>query len=237
MIAAVGLAILAAAGNYFYLTSRTSPTVYVRFKADVPMGDIITKEVLEWVAIPGDDDELLKSLIPWRESQSIEGRTANRDFKRNSLALAQDFAASEPKWKVFGPFKLLSVGERILDAGSNTFSDGSAGQTITIEAEIQSDAKNASKGGKPELQEYNPQFQQLLDIIYRSRGSKESVGRIVAIQVMESLNESESNPPAGGQSELSIGNGKGALIVPLTDIVTIPEVLVRGSKIGFVVKL
>jgi len=226
---AVVLAVAAGLGNYLYMTMRTAPAKFVRFSKDVGLGELIDKDsMLSEVAISGDAAQLKKSLIPWGEVENIVGQKASRAFEKDSLALKQDFLGKGPQWRVLGPFKLLSVGERIRGSEQGGFSEGSGGQTITIAAEVE-------KEGDREV--FSSQLQELLDVLYRSEEAKNSIGKIVAVQIYPSEPNSISEEIISESRTLPLGPNERAIIVPLKDVESIPEVLVRGVQVGFVVKL
>ena len=233
LVAAIVLAIVAGVGNFLFLTNRGKPATYVRFNEAIAQGATIEKKFFEEVAISGDVTELKKSLIPFEERQNLEGRKAPRAFKVNSLALAQDFSGKEPQWSVIGPFRLISVGERIKERSDGAFSEGSAGQTITIAAEVK------EENGK---EIFDDKVQKLLNILYRSSESTNSVGRIVAVQIYPSetkeLDKLGLRPDEAPKADATKAKDskERALIIPLSNVESIPEVLARGSYIGFVVK-
>jgi hypothetical protein len=231
---AVVLAVAAGLGNYLYMTMRTAPTKFVRFSKEVGLGEVIDNDtMLSEIAISGDASQLKKSLLPWDERENIVGQKASRVFEKDSLALKQDFLGKGPQWRVLGPFKLLSVGERIRGSEQGGFSEGRDSQTITIAAEIK----------KEEGREiFSPQMQELLEVLYRSEDAKNTIGKIVAVQLYPS-DASELGSVSEGLDEdianrkLPLGPNERGIIVPLKDVESIPEVLVRGVQVGFVVKL
>jgi len=190
--------------------------------------------MLEKAEISGDAAQLKKSLIPWEERDNIAGRKASRVFEKDSLALKQDFVGKGPQWRVLGPFRLISVGERIQGVNQDGFSDGVSGNTITIAAAV--DTIESKEVFKPEVQE-------LLEVLYSTGESKNSVGKIVALQLYPADSESKGAPlsatgePQKMGTRLPLDKDERAIIVPLKDVESIPELLVRGTRVGFVVKL
>jgi hypothetical protein len=231
---AMVLAVAAGLGNFLFMRMRTAPTKFVRFSKEVGLGEVIEESgMLSEIAITGDVSELRKSLFPWEERENIVGRTATRVFEKDSLALKQDFLGKGPEWRVLGPFKLVSVGERIRGSEQSGFSEGNGGQTITIAAEVKIEE------GREVL---SPQVQELLEVLYRSDEATNAIGKIVAVQLYPS--DPKALASAGGiRSEvnatgtLPLGSNERGIIVPLKDVESIPEVLVRGVQVGFVVKL
>ena len=227
---AVILAVAAGLGNYLYMTMRTAPTKFVRFSKEVGLGEVIDKDsMLSEIAISGDSSQLKKSLLPWDERENIVGRKASRVFEKDSLALKQDFLGKGPQWRVLGPFKLISVGERIRGSERGGFSEGSGGQTITIAADVK----------KEEGREiFSTQLQELLEVLYRSDEANNTIGKIVAVQLYPSnANDQVDVDGDSATQKLPLGPDERGIIVPLKDVESIPEVLVRGVQVGFVVKL
>ena len=228
-----GIAILLAAGagigNYVFMNKKQAPAKYVTFTKNINIGETLDANSLGEVEITGKSKDLTKGLIAGSEKSSLYGRKAHRAFSEGTLALQGDFERQGPEWQVLGPFKLLSVGERIREGKSLSYSDGSGGRTVTIAVKVRTN--------DPTKEVYEPIVKELLDILYRTEKTENQVGKIVAIQIYNSTsNVADSDETMGELQPLDLDDDERGLIVPLSNIETIPEVLVRGTQIGFVVK-
>jgi len=212
---AVVLALAAAALNAAWLSAEKHPATYVAAAADLPVGQVITNEMLSDVPIPGNPDQLRASLIPSASRAILLGRMTFRNYIRGDMFFQRDNKPQEQlaEFEVLGPFKLIGVGARFTEV--NTKQDESqldaSGNNITI-------AVNAN---------FDERTRRLLQIVDPSRGPiRDRAARIVAIQVI----------PKEEQKGLA-ADDKNVVYqtISLEGITNVPRVLLEGDVIRFVV--
>ena len=213
---AVVLALAAAALNAAWLSAEKHPATYVAAAADLPVGQVITNEMLTDVPIPGDPDKLRASLIPSTSRGTLLGGMTFRNYIRGDMFFQRDIKAPEQlaEFEVLGPFKLIGVGARFTEV--NTKQDESqldaSGNTITI-------AVNA---------DFDERTRRLLQIVDPSRGPiRDRARRIVAIQVIPK--EEQKGGPAADDKNVVYQT------ISLEGITNVPRVLLEGDVIRFVV--
>ena len=223
------LALVAAGGNYYWLQAqKSSGFTGIKVKENMSLGKPFSTKQLEPVAIPGDPAELKKTFIPWSKKALIENMPSNKAYSAGDLLLQQDLAISQPNWKPLGPFRLISVGERVR-AGSR-FTEGRGENSVTIEATLDDEGN------------YDAKTLRLLDII-AAQSDRDSGLAIVAIQ-LDPTPDSELTDPSDlddvlmetEEEVIQLGSNKRGIIIPLNDVENIPEVLARGSYISFVIR-
>ncbi len=227
-VAGIVIAVVAGLGNYAWLNSvQNQQPLFLRTAEQIAAGTTIQSGMLEAVRVPGLKDDLKKTFVPIESQPLIVGMPAVRTYGLGEMLLQADISDSLPRWRALGPFRLLSVGERIRSGSSYT--DGSGGNTVTIAAFVDADGR------------YDKKSERLLDII----ASQSKTERIVAIQLepsddVSSASTSSSFDPIlsedfSEETPLMLEKNERGIIVPLRNVVSIPEVLVRGSKISFVI--
>lgn len=225
-----GIVIAAGAGigNYVWLNAvQNQHPEFLRASTAIKPGDEIKSSMLDRVRVPGDESELKKTYIPADSKSLVVGTPAVRSYKEGEMLMQADMSDTLPRWKALGPFRLLSVGERIRNG--SRYSDGSGGDTVTIAARVDSNGK------------YDKKTERLLDIV----ASRSKAIQIVAIQLEPDTEPRTAESNSFGdevlgdelydETPLALNDGERGIIVPLKDVVSIPEVLVRGSEISFVV--
>lgn len=228
---AIVLAVAAGIGNYYWMwTVENQHTHFLRISSAVDEGDRLQAKMIDSVAIPGDVAELRKTFVPAsRETRALMiGMRAPRDMNVGDLVLQQDMQTDVPHWKPLGPFRLVSVGDRI--AGTGGFSEGNTGRAVTIAAKVD------------ERGRYEPKVERLLDII---NANSDSAGpRIVAVQLEPSGDTGAAltgslfpgDTEIGAERQtLALAPNERGIIVPLQGVESVPELLVLGSHISFVV--
>ena len=141
---AISLALVAAVGNYLYLESQKGSEFHgVRLKSELRMGAPFSIDDFERVPIPGKEEELKKSFLPWANREYIANLPANKPYKSGDVLLMQDLNISKPSWKALGSFRLLSIGERIRTG--DRFSEGRDSNSLTIEVELDKDGNYNEK--------------------------------------------------------------------------------------------
>ncbi|NND98967.1 MAG: hypothetical protein HKN47_16745 [Pirellulaceae bacterium] len=228
VIAAV-LAIVAGFCNFMWLSWQEKRHLpFVVLDKPVTAGTLFQASDFGEIKIPGDYDDLRKTFIPASQGKSLlVGVRATRDYNAGDIILHDHIQSEIPHWKALGSFRLLSVGERI--RSGNRYSEGSGGNTVTIAAEVD------------ETGNYDSKTQRLLDLV-ATQSDRKSEARIVAIQLDPSeLEPNISASPVDSviepqETRLPLAQNERGIIIPLSNVESIPEVLVRGSNISFIVQ-
>lgn len=236
---ALGLGACAAGINWVYMSSLAKPTLYVAVDTSLKAGQTIDENDLRPIPVPGDDDQLRKSLIPYSSRSVLFGRKASRGYLDGDLIFSRDLM-SDPalaQWDVIGPFELISVGERFKETAgrTETLVGSTRGDTVTI-------AVDAS---------FDLQTSRLLSVIAgdatstSSRRGSEKKFDIVAVQVVPSKKKDQAatalaqqNPGAfQAQNDFLKPRASGMVYqtVSLQGIANVPGVLLEGDFIRFVV--
>ena len=209
------LGIVAAALNWFWISGLAIPDDYVSVNLDVETGEVISSDDLEAVPIPGDQDALRKSFIPWKDRAILFGAIANRDYLEGDVVLYRDIVAPEQQsqWAVIGPFKLISVGERFKERSGDQLDESRTdGNTVTIAVDANFDART----------------RKLLDVIRADAESDREQPEIVAVQILPANQQS-------GRISTSPRQDVVYQTVSLEGIANVPTVLLAGDMIRFVV--
>lgn len=240
LILALGLGTCAAGFNWVYMSSLAKPTMYVSVAGTIVAGQVIEEDDLQPVPVPGDDQQLVKSLVPFSSRSVLFGRRAARGYLDGDLVFSRDLV-SDPaleKWDVIGPFELISVGERFKqpEGRAENLVGSTRGDTVTI-------AVAAS---------FDVQTSRLLSVIAGEvggsrtsrRGSAKQV-EIIAVQVVPSRRPSVAedslvlqNPGAFAEQFGFPHSGSNEVVyqtVSLQGIANVPGVLLEGDFIRFVV--
>mgnify|MGYP003662753475 CR=1 FL=1 len=221
---ALVFAIVAAGLNWVYLASQTNPTTYVAIDSSVEKGETIEDSDLVAIPVPGPPERLKQALIPYQNRSILLGNPAARDYEAGDMIFARDLMPpiDQQQWDVIGPFELISVAEQFKQptqrVGAGSTSIGRNTVTIAVDANFD---RNTSR---------------LLQAITseRSRDSDSSRLEIVAVQVVpspKSVTTASSIPQLG-----SIPRDETVYqTVSLDGIANVPEVLLEGDFIRFVV--
>jgi hypothetical protein len=232
---ALVLAIAAGVGNYAWMWwVQGQHKTFVKAEKEIKIGQLIVEDDLSEVRVPGDPAELGKTFILADEGISLlVGMRAARDYRPGDLFLHEHIRMDLPRWKALGSFRLLSVGERVRSGGG--YSEGRGSNNVTIAAAVGDDGK------------YDAKTERLLDIISSSATRDQASGmKVVAIQLdpvpgggpQKPAEPEEDGAHAGdpdGPERPLLGAKERGIIVPLRDVESIPEVLVRGDYISFIV--
>ncbi len=226
LVIALVLALAAGVANYLWMDwQETRHASFVVARADIHVGDAIKREDLGELKIPGDYDELRRTFIPASGGKSLlVGVRSSREYKPGDLILAEYIRSEIPHWKSLGPFRLVSVGDRV--RSGDTYTSGSASNTVTIAATVDQDGN------------FDAKTERLLDIV-AAQSNRDSSAKILAIQLDPTPGVDFSGTELSEADSVTVrlplqANERG-IIVPLKNVESIPEVLVRGSNISFIV--
>lgn len=210
------LGIVAAGLNWIWMAGLATPDEFVGVDSDLAAGDTIDEDDLLAVPVPGDSDDLRKSLIPWQDRAVLFGSKATRSYAAGDVVFHRDIQTpiEDSRWDVIGPFKLISVGERFKERSDDDLEYARTdGNNLTIAVDANFDDRT----------------RRLLEVI-APIGSAESSpeSNIVAVQVLPSRD--------GGRTETSANNEDVVYqTVSLEGIANVPRVLLAGDMIRFVV--
>ena len=216
--ASIALAIMAAYMNMAWLSSQATPSTFVAVDVDIEEGQPLLEEMLRPVPVPGDDERLRETMIPYENRAILHGVPATTSYLAGDMVLHRDLnAPKKPKrWEVLGPFRLISVGDRFTNAKSNeNTSGGSRGNNVTIAVSADFDQKTRD----------------LLETIDPQRNmDEEDAHRIVAVQVLPTKSQGPANPATSDLKDNFVYQ-----TVSLDGIENVPGVLLAGDLIRFVV--
>ena len=213
---ALFLGVLAAALNWIWISGLARPDEFVATRHAVAAGDELTADSLIAVPVPGDAEQLRKSLIPFEHRAILYGTKASRDYSTGDVVFQRDMLEPEEtsEWEVIGPFQLISVGERFKrttpdDAPEYSRTDGN---TLTIAVDANFDART----------------RRLLDVISSRRDGGRSAAGILEVQILA--------PGADAGGTLTAQPRDVVYqTVSLEGIANVPRVLLEGDMIRFVV--
>ena len=232
LVFALLLACVAAGANFLWLNGqKPSTTDYLVFKSDVKRGETITwQDHLSAVPLPGDNQRLPKVFVARKNLSIIDGTVAARDFFVGEMLQHSDINISNapPEYRVLGPFRLISVGDRFVDAlNQDGASSDSSGSTVTVAAKYH---------GKTGDFEFDPLARRLLQIIDKNqRGLQDNLSDLEILAVVAYPNENTTLTE--GNNSLGLEEDELALFVPMPNVPAIPNVLLTNKSplIGFVV--
>ncbi len=214
---AVVLALAAAGLNALWLSAQKQPPTFVAAKADIVAGQEISDVVLAPVPVPGDVEKLKVSLIPYANKAILFGLKASRNYSRGDIFFQRDIQAplELAQFEVLGPFRLISVGERFKQTGTQAEDGGRdpGGNNVTIAVSANFDERTR-------------RLLQIIDPNQKS-GRDEKVKRIVAVQVLPT---DQQAPATAKKDEKEVYQ-----TVSLQGIENVPRVLLEGEVIRFVV--
>ena len=257
------LAVAAAVLNYIWMLYKApNMDVYVTYSENITQGYVITEEQLCPIQLPSKWDDhganksvYVKTLVPWADRFLLVDLKAVRDIKAGELAQQSDITVVDvlPEYDVLGPFRLISVGNRFVTSmeGGSESGYSSSDSAITVAVKHDTVDKNSNSG-------FDDKTRRLVQIIEseKNRDSKEQEKnrsvRFISVVAWPAANASifvtqnNTGPTVGSGSKitevsqavsLGLAPGELALVVPLPNLETIPEVLLRESspQIGFVV--
>jgi hypothetical protein len=214
--AAVCIALAAAALNWVWLTSEKKPPTYVAMKTEVPQGTEISAEHFAALPVPGNEDVLRKSLIPFSNRAVLLGLNATRSYRPGDVIFQRDIKppVEPPTWEVVGPFQLIGVGERFRnpESGDSEEDIGRGGNNVTIAVPREFDAPT----------------RRLLEVIDPNRAATANAKspQIVAVQVVPS-DRTAGGTPAPDQDVVY-------QTISLDGIENVPRILLEGDRIRFV---
>jgi len=218
LLLALFLGILAAGANWVWASAKAKPPEFVVAKNQLKVGRTISEDDLVAVPVPGDFDELKKSLIPYKNRALLFGAEASRTYEPGDIFFQRDIQPPTElsEWDTIGPFRLISVGARFKEADEATkaYASDNSRNNLTIEVSANFDEKT----------------RRLLDVIAPSfdGAKKDATHNIVAVQVIPSSTNARPqnlrpNPNTVYQT------------VSLEGITHVPRVLLAGDQILFVV--
>lgn len=230
LIIAISLAIAAATTNWLYLATITRPATYVAVGNPIKPGQEIKASDLRPVPVPGDDDLLRQSMIPYDSKSILVGRTATRAYLEGDVVLSRDLAeqSEKTKWRVVGPFELISVGERFKqDSEGEAELASMRGNNVTIAVDAN----------------FDEQTSRLLGVIAGLEQSGRDAAqrnKIVAVQVVPSQTHSSAGLPSPKAVSTIAASRQASRdivyqTVSLDGIANVPSVLLEGEFIRFVV--
>lgn len=218
LIFALFLGIVAAGANWLWVMSRVSPPEFVAAKTSIKVGRTIGEDDLIPVPVPGDKDQLKKTLIPYKNRALLFGTKAPRAYEPGDVFFQRDILPpnDESEWDVVGPFRLISVGARFKepDEATEDYAGGGSRNNVTIEVSADFDEKT-----KRLLEVISPTF---------DGKSKEVTNNIVAVQVVPTRGQLGASPfqPSANSVYQTIS---------LEGITNVPRVLLAGDMIRFVI--
>lgn len=218
LLLALFLGIVAAGANWVWASAKAKPAEFVVAKSQLKVGRSISEDDLVPVPVPGDFEQLKKSLIPYKNRALLFGAKATRNYEPGDVFFQRDIQppAELSEWNVIGPFRLISVGARFkeVDEATQAYASDSSRNNVTIEVSSNFDEKT----------------RRLLDVIAPSFDGekKDATHNIVAVQVIPTARNAQpqnlrSNPNTVYQT------------VSLEGITHVPRVLLAGDQILFVV--
>ncbi len=226
------LAVVAAGLNWVYLAAQANPASYVAVRKSLGQGDPIRDSDLVPIPVPGPTDRLKQALIPYQNRSILLGNRALRNYEAGDMIFARDLVApiEQQQWDVIGPFELISVAEKFKQPTQrqNAGSTSIGRNTVTIAVDANFDDKTS----------------RLLQAVTSGSASKSDQPRlkIVAVQVVPSppfnapLKTVASTITSPGRKTGPSGNTV-YQTVSLDGITNVPEVLLEGDFIRFVVPL
>lgn len=212
---ALALGVVAAGMNWIWMSSLASPDEFVGIESDLEVGHELTDDDLIAVPVPGDSDDLRKSLIPYENRAILFGAKTTRDYTEGDVVFHRDIQPppDSSQWDVVGPFKLISVGEKFkrsrADELEYTRTDGN-NLTIAVDANFDSRTRR------------------LLEVISPNRNESAGQTNIVAVQVLPSDQSRAAVQPITSEDVVY-------QTVSLEGIANVPRVLLEGDMIRFVV--
>ena len=233
------LAVAATALNYAWMVGKAPPTAgYVAVNQRITQGEVIEGNMLVELQLPVGH-AYTETFLPWRARHSLIGLRAVRSFQNRELVQQSDVAAVDvlPDYDILGPFRLLAVGGQFANADDDE-SQSSGSSAITI----------AIPFGAGDAGRIDEKTRRLVQIVEQERtrrsGTDESSDlRLVGIVAWQAATTDQpvaspvADPTNMPRRGLGLNEGELALVVPLPNLDTIPEVLLRedSPQIGFLV--
>lgn len=217
LIFALFLGIVAAGANWVWVSAKAKPPEFVAAKTSLKPGAKIDESDLMAIPVPGDIDDLKKSLIPYRNRALLFGAKASRAYEAGDIFFQRDILPpiEDSQWDVIGPFRLISVGARFKqpDQATQAYANDSSRNNVTIEVSA----------------DFDQRTRRLLEVISpaNSRAESDTATRIVAVQVV---------PTRKGEPQLNRSGGDVVYqTISLEGITNVPRVLLAGDMIRFVI--
>jgi hypothetical protein len=113
LMIAVILAGAAALANMLWLNSQSEPSLFVSVSTELTPGDPITEASLAPIPVPGDNERLSATLIPWSGRATILDYPAPRAFSAGDLVFRQDIRPPSERLEIVGPFRVVGDKERL----------------------------------------------------------------------------------------------------------------------------
>jgi hypothetical protein len=131
---AIVLGVAASATNMAWLMQQKKPPSYVGFNQNLDRGTVISAEMLIPVPIPGDPEQVKKSLIPFANRRQLLGTRIPRSIRTGDMCLYADLSLPMKKldFEVLGPFRIVGVGGAFKEQSINETRIGGGGNNVTI---------------------------------------------------------------------------------------------------------
>ena len=254
LLLALVLAGAAAALNYLWLQDKVPKTQeFLAFKTDVAQGSLITRASLTRIALPVQEIDpkdkgglsYREIFVPLSEYPSVVDTKAVRNFRRGEMLQHSDMGSVDllSEYEVLGPFRLIAVGNsfarNVSPEGSR--SGGSDDSSITVAAKFSVDPQT----DKPAFDTQTRRLFQLIEAAKtrtssRASASDEKLLRIVAVAAYpktDAIRALLQQDDAQSEPTLGLEDDELAIVVPLPNVASIPDVLLteNSPQIGFVV--
>ncbi|MDR2440393.1 MAG: hypothetical protein LBE12_13615 [Planctomycetaceae bacterium] len=231
------LAGVASALNFFwYKNNVPETTAFAVFSKKINKGETIKADALRPLNVLSSNKTLVTDLnqhyLLFSDRNVIIDSESLRNYRQGELVRRRDIGMTEPisDYSILGPFRLLSVGNRIVtgmeDQSEDLQNSGDNAVTIAIRPDENDGAKKL-----------NDNTARLMQIIenQKLRKSPSPELRIVGV-VAYPTNKSEKKKE-GEKPTFQLNDGEMALFVPLPGVKTIPEILLTGKEplIGFLI--
>jgi hypothetical protein len=247
LVIAFILAGIAAFLNYQYIQAKVPATVYLTLlNSDIQQGDVIQESMFTNIQVVKSDYTglLPENYLQPQDISILVGVAAEQDYRKGTLLQRNDIGNAEPlnDYSILGPFRLLAIGEQIIT--------GTEDQNRNVDSNVNSvtiAVKESFFGGRSKekiKQESDAAINaiRLIQIIENQKSSSSSYSnlRIVGVvaynldKPLEKVSEGNAN---NANVNVRLEKDEVALIVPLSNVETIPEVLLTSKepKIGFIV--
>lgn len=232
---ALALGCVAALANFVWLSGqKPSTTNYICFNRDVKQGAEIVSADLGEVSLPSGQANLKSLFVLSADSGLVRGSKAIRDFAEGELVQLRDVFAVDkpPEYRVLGPFRLISVGDRFVkDLKASGGESSASGTAVTVAA-----GYSGGAGINDNFEKFDLKTRRLLQITAKNQSAREKSGNLEILAVV-AYPETESGGNTLARDSLGLSSQEIALFVPMPSVSAIPSVLLESNspQIGFVV--
>lgn len=119
---AIVLGLVAAIANANWLAAKKQVPLYVGFSHNVDVSQVITKDALTPIPIPGEP-AIAKTFVRWSDRQKLlKDETAIRNYRAGDLFPLQDiqFSKQEETWEFLGPFRVVGINSNSVTIAVNS---------------------------------------------------------------------------------------------------------------------